>query len=174
MQRSSTKDLNKAPLPKSAQRSSSQTNKQVTFAEVPYTRPVHEYIHKQVQREESPCSVIEKSLIFDNDKLATLESNIQQDTGRIASVPEFSKPDKLTALVLGFKVRHILNGFGNVKRLKREYNDLLKFAFTLQHELNQKYKFNQSVKLMLIQTVKDLNNKRLQFNNEFWHVYHST
>ena len=56
-----------------------------------------------------------------------------------------------------------------VKKLRIEYADLLSFAFGLQVELRQlsqagRHAQIHQVKSLLVQSVKDLNQKREQFN----------
>ena len=77
---------------------------------------------------------------------------------------------KLEGLLLGYKTRRILKCHKAVSKLKLEYEDLLSFAFELRVELRQlsvgKEKCVQpnQIKQLLVQSVKDLNSKRAQFN----------
>lgn len=76
----------------------------------------------------------------------------------------------------GYKTRRILKEHPVVKKLRLEYADLISFAFRLQLELKQLDPLNdyaqvKQTKALLVQSVKDLNQKRLQFNDQFYSVF---
>ena len=65
-----------------------------------------------------------------------------------------------------------------MSKLKTDYTDLLSFAFGLQEELKALEPCEQQaqarqVKQLLVQSVKDLNHKRMQFNASFYQVVES-
>ena len=81
-------------------------------------------------------------------------------------------------MLKGYKTRRILKEHHVVSKLRVEYSDLLQFAFGLQIELKQLNPVSQKVqvqstKALLIQSVKDLNQKRQQFNQTFYQVLSS-
>jgi len=60
-----------------------------------------------------------------------------------------------------------------VSKLRTDYSDLLSFAFGLQQELKQLNAVQQEsqvrqVRQLLVLSVKDLNHKRMQFNQSFY------
>ena len=82
---------------------------------------------------------------------------------------------KLRALIEGYKTRRILKSHTVVSKLRADYSDLLSFAFGLQQELKLLDPIEQAqqvrqVKQLLVQSVKDLNSKRVQFNDSFYEV----
>ena len=94
----------------------------------------------------------------------------------VPSQKVFSKSDqKLAALIQGYKTRRILADHQIVSKLRTDYSDLLSFAFGLQQELKSLDPCSQQsqvrqVKQLLVQSVKDLNHKRMQFNEIFYQV----
>jgi DNA repair ATPase RecN len=75
-------------------------------------------------------------------------------------------------VILGFKTRHILSKHQLVNKYRTDYQDMLAWAFKLQVELSQlndKKKTEQAaqVKRLLLQSVRDLTQKRAQFNQTF-------
>ena len=81
----------------------------------------------------------------------------------------------MAALIQGYKTRRILAKHQIVAKIRTDYSDLLSFAFGLQQELKsldpcvQQTQVRQ-VKQLLVQSVKDLNHKRMQFNETFYQV----
>ena len=53
--------------------------------------------------------------------------------------------------------------------LKKEYYDLLSFTFGLQHEMRQsKHSVSTKTKQLMVQSVRDLNQKRKMLNKLFY------
>jgi hypothetical protein len=76
---------------------------------------------------------------------------------------------KLSALVQGYKTRRILTRHCTVRILKKEYYDLLSFTFGLQHEMRQsKQSVSTKTKQLMVQSVRDLNQKRKMLNKLFY------
>lgn len=62
---------------------------------------------------------------------------------------------------MGYKTRRILKYHSTVRILKKEYTDLLSFTFGLQLEIKgTKKAVSQKTKQLLLQSVRDLNQKR--------------
>ena len=80
---------------------------------------------------------------------------------------KFSTVMKVTlgAVLLGYKVRRILSRHVTVQVLKKEYYDLLAFTFGLQHEMRAtKNAVSSKTKQLMVQSVRDLNQKRRMLN----------
>ncbi len=72
---------------------------------------------------------------------------------------------KLGAVMKGYKTRRILSKHCTLGVLKKEYYDLLSFTFGLQHEMRQsKQTVSHKTKQLMVQSVRDLNQKRKMLN----------
>ena len=73
----------------------------------------------------------------------------------------------------GYKTRRILNRHCTIKVLRKEYYDLLSFTFGLQHEMKQsKFSVSSKTKQLMVQSVRDLNQKRKMLVRCFDSVLH--